>query len=181
MNADGSIWGQVKTTTDASYKTTTSNESLRSILISATAAGAAAATITWANGSPNLEVGTYKDSKVGINVQKDPVSGNWLYEGTKNQASWSDTYIFGNQNPVFKILNATTPSAASGAGGHDAWILALEKNGIMTNGKAIANTFNFVTAPPYLILNACAASPSLCGIYVNAKTDNDFLSQKPSN
>ena len=116
------------------------------------------------------------DSKVGVNtVEKDGV----IYKEMPGQPgvpnikapvdmdSYNRLGGFGspyNNNPAFKTVN-TFPSAPSGAGGHDIFVDKMQFGTGMTAA----------TAPPYLLINMCAAAPALCGIYVNTRTDKDFL------
>ena len=179
MNGDGSFIGSLDDTTKTALKDTTSKESVKNIAISAAVTGAASWAISSANGNPDLKTGSYEGSKVGVNVEKSPVDGKWVFEGTKKEATQFDTYVFGNENPVFKGANASIPSVNSGAAGHDAWILDMEKSGVLTSGTNTTRAITAITAPPYLLLNACAAAPSACGLYVNNKLDNKFLNQKP--
>jgi hypothetical protein len=91
---------------------------------------------------------------MGVNAYKINITTNWF-----------DTYVTGNQNPAFQAPN-TTPWSPSFTGFHDA----------MHFGSGMTAA----TAPPYLITNACAAAPSLCAIYVNTRTDKNFLQSSSS-
>ena len=87
----------------------------------------------------------YSNSKLGINVTE--MNSKWYIEGTPTQATWSETYVTGSQNPAFKALN-TTPGAPSFVDFHDALNLP---TGI-----------NQLTIAPAYALSQCAAMPVIC-------------------
>jgi hypothetical protein len=183
MNTDSDFLNSANSIADSSWKTTTSDESLKNMAISAAVAGVASWAVQASGGNPNLEAGTMSDSKVGINTLKGSDGTIYLekigepgVEGVKLSAKQMESYNslggFGspyNNNPIFKLIN-TLPSAPSGAAGHDAWVDAMHFGSGMTAA----------TAPPYLIINACAAAPSLCAIYVNTRADKNFLQSSNS-
>jgi hypothetical protein len=134
-------------------------------------------------GNPNLEAGTRADSKVGVNTVKGSDGTIYLEKigepgvqgielTSKEMKNYDSLGGYGsryNNNVIFQTIN-TLPSAPSGAAGHDAWVDAMHFGSGMTAA----------TAPPYLIINACAASPSLCSIYINTLTDKNFLQSSNS-
>jgi hypothetical protein len=84
-----------------------------------------------------------------------------------------------DNNPIFKTINQI-PSAPSGAKGHDVFMDRLILNGTLDPSAVSTPIFVGASAPPYLILNACASAPSLCAIYVNTRTDKNFLQSSSS-
>jgi hypothetical protein len=177
MNSNGDFFKQIKDISKTTWDDTTSKESLKNYAISGAIAAGTSWAISAANGSPDLKVGDYNNSKVGVNVVQE--NGIWYKEGFSpsnigkhaKPASFFTSHVIGTENPFFKGMNATIPSVESGARGHDIWVDKMNFDAGMTA----------VTAPPYLLLNTCAAAPSLCGVYVNTKTDDNFLNQKPKN
>jgi hypothetical protein len=183
MNTDSNFLNSTKSIADNSWKSTTSDESLKNMAISAAVAGVASWAVQASGGNPNLEAGTRADSKVGVNTVKGSDGTIYLekvgepgIQGVELTAKEMESYnSFGgfgspyNNNPIFQTVNQI-PSAPSGAAGHDAWVDA--------NHFGLGVTAS--TAAPYLIINACAAAPSLCAIYVNTRTDKNFLQSSNS-
>ena len=151
MNTDSNFLNSTNSIADNSWKATSSDESLKNMAISAAVAGVGYGIGEWmkAEGvNPSLESGTMENSRVGVNVEK--VDGQWFAEGKDIKANWFDTYVTGNQNPVFKAFN-TTPGSPSFTGFHDAM-----------NFPAGVNQ---VTIAPYYAMSQCAASPTLCAMF----------------
>ena len=182
MNTDSNFLNSTNSIADSSWKATSSDESLKNMAISAAVAGAASWAVQASGGSPSLEAGTRADSKVGVNTVKGSDGTIYLEKigepgvASKIKVDMSNYNRFGgygstyDNNPIFKTINQM-PSAPSGAKGHDAFVDA--------NHFGVGMTA--ASAPPYLIINACAASPSLCAIYVNTRANKDFLQSSNSN
>jgi hypothetical protein len=190
MNTDSSLLGSTKSIASNTWKATSSDESLKNMAISAVVAGVASWAAQASGGKPNLEAGARADSKVGVNtVEKDgiifkemPGQPGVPSDIKVDMSNYDSLGGYGsryNNNPIFQSIN-TLPSAPSGAAGHDAFVDKLILNGTLDPSAASTPFFVGASAPPYLILNACASSPSLCAIYVNTRTDKDFLQSSNS-
>jgi hypothetical protein len=171
MNADGNIFKQLKTSTQTSFKDTTSKEAIKNYAISAAVAGAGYGVGEWikdtkinynnsitpeqavlgkesvSTGHSNLMPGSTTNSKVGVNVVND--NGSWYFAGKNVKVTQNFAYTAGNQNPAFQGFN-TTPGAPSFADFHDALNLSSPWNELSIPPAYAVSQFNAL-APYYPI------------------------------
>ncbi len=194
MNADGSIWSQIKTTADTSYKTTTSNESLKNIVLAAALAALSNATVQASGGSTTLEQGkdyaVYKPSEEMIKA--DPVKYS-NYNGVIDPSV--NNIGVANIAPNPNMVGQPVPAYSTNPFTNSFWDGFLKESGFISNGAnklggmnamstmhdPLTNNIVMSQTPilqisilPAIAVQYCATFPAACGTVVSGSMNNDF-------
>jgi filamentous hemagglutinin family protein len=199
MNANGSMWSQIKTTADSSYKATTSEQSIKNIALSAAIAAIAAGAVKASGGTTSLQQGkdhaVYKPDPELVKANPDLYSNyNGVVDPSVNNIGKANLTMDVNQvgqpvppystNPFtssfwqgFGMESGFISSGANKAGGmnsmslmHDPWA-----------GGAIIRNIPLGTQlsiPPAIAVQYCATFPAACGAAISYSMNNNFGSEK---
>ena len=201
MNTDSDFLNSANSIADSSWKTTTSDESLKNMAISAAVAGVASWAVQASGGSTTLEAGkdyaVYKpDPKLMATDPKYAAAVNAKYPNYNGVIDPSTNNI-GMANTTTDIAKIGTPvtdfstnpfttsfwqgflkesgfisDVANKAGGMNSMSLMHDPWG--QNAVIGTSPVLQLTIPPAILVQYCATFPGACGATVSGSTNNNF-------
>jgi hypothetical protein len=200
MNTDSNILNSTKAIADNSWKSTTSNESLKNMAISAAVAGVASWAVQASGGTATLEKGSdavYKpdpklmatDPKYRAFVEANYPNYNGVIDPSANNIGIANTtpdvtkigtpVDYSQMTPIQKVVNegGIISNNANKIGG---------MNGMSTVHDPATNNIFFekvplttqLSIPPAIAIEYCAIFPAACGAATSGLRNNDFGTKK---